>query len=79
VIVQDLGQPEGLKESSRGLSASVRYPRTARLLLLTLKGSQNSGTPSGCEFYADFIPGVYASLRPPATLLQPCGLRTWWV
>src|SRR6185369_4158940 len=37
---------------------------------------ESSGTPPGCDPIKDPIPGGLRGLRPPATFLQPFGLRS---
>ena len=68
-LIIDFGQPEGLKESSRGSSAAARYPRDLGSMIWTLKGSENSsGTLSGCEFYADVSGGLRFAATPGYSL-----------
>jgi hypothetical protein len=66
-------QAESLPESSRGSSAATPPDRGPEFLP-DLGGVAELWHPSRMPGSAQPLPGVFAPLRPPATLCQPCGL-----
>ena len=65
----DFGQPEGLKESSRGLSAA-RYPRIRVFMIFDPERvTELVWAPfQGAEFYADFSGGLRFAATPGYSL-----------
>src|SRR5688572_1624214 len=68
---------QGLRESSRRVERAARYPRIEYPSILDPERVKELiWHPFRVPNFATTFPGVYASLRPPATFSQPFGLQT---